>query len=267
MESVNKVVVRGQIVFVVLTLNADERALLMANGKSLFRAFSPPGNVALVRQYFRALDQAVRKRQLPRSGPFSPYIRYAFDLAEARAGTGSAQEEVSAAMMALAIYCGHWRVQYLVGEVTTGDLKGRRFLCSNVTLAGRQDLRQHFIVSAALEIASKRGTAFPIGEVKELLDSNRHGTGFSFDDLAADRAGIRFASRMLAAASDATQRRMLVDRLDSGAAVMPSIAGLPPAMSDAEFKRRYGTVDSAKYKAVLDVIDERIDNLPFYSAP
>ena len=59
-------------------------------------------------------------------------------------------------------------------------------------------------------MASSGGAAFSAGEYKELLDSNPYGSGFSFDDLAADRAGIRFAARLLAAAPEPARRAALI---------------------------------------------------------
>lgn len=134
-----------------------------------------------------------------------------------------------------------------------------------MTLAGRGDLRQHFIISAALETASRSGLAYPIGEFKELLDSNSGGSGFSFEDLAADRAGINFAAQLLESALVKEERETLIDRLTSEAAIFPNLSGLPESVSAADFERDYKTVESGKFTAVLVKIDQRIKDLPFYA--
>lgn len=59
------------------------------------------------------------------------------------------------------------------------------------TLLGRVDTAQHFVISAALAAWAGEPIADAIGLYKELADA-RHGSGFSFADLAADRAGTRF---------------------------------------------------------------------------
>ena len=64
-------------------------------------------------------------------------------------------------------------------------------------LAGRRDLLQQFIVSAGLRVLAENGVPMAIGEFKELLDSRSGGSGFSFVDLAADRAGLRFADYVI----------------------------------------------------------------------
>ena len=67
-------------------------------------------------------------------------------------------------------------------------------------------MHQHFIVPAVLTIAADFGVAFMIVEFKELLDSCKDGNGFSFDDVATDLAGIRFAMTLLAQTGDGGYR-------------------------------------------------------------
>ncbi len=127
-----------------------------------------------------------------------------------------------------------------------------------LVLAGRPDTALHFLISAAL--AAERGgpLADAIGLYKEIADS-RGGSGFSFHDLAADRAGTRLG---LGAVRDP---RALQARLTGGvleAELLPALADMPEALSEAEFKRRYGAVDSAAYRKLSDEIESRIDRLP-----
>ncbi|MGB7405054.1 MAG: hypothetical protein WA906_05150, partial [Pacificimonas sp.] len=71
------------------------------------------------------------------------------------------------------------------------------------TLGGRRDLAMHFILSAALATRDA-GLGQALGEWKELADSLPGGSGFSFVDLAADRAGTRLAMVLLD--EDGTER-------------------------------------------------------------
>jgi len=59
-----------------------------------------------------------------------------------------------------------------------------------VKLNGRDDFPKHFILSAAIAITADSPLSDVIGLYKEVKDS-RGGSGFSFNDLAADRAGSR----------------------------------------------------------------------------
>ena len=74
-----------------------------------------------------------------------------------------------------------------------------------VTLASRGDTAQHFTISAALAATAGSPLSDAVGLYKELEDS-RGGSGFSFNDLAADRAGTRFGE--LATASGDGARKL-----------------------------------------------------------
>ena len=64
----------------------------------------------------------------------------------------------------------------------------------NVTLDGREDFAKHFIVSAAIAAFADTALADAIGLYKE-IDDARYGSGFSFNDIAADRAGTKFGEK------------------------------------------------------------------------
>ena len=120
------------------------------------------------------------------------------------------------------------------------------------------------MISAGLYAASSGRASFGMGELKELLDSNEGGSGFSFDDIAADLAGARFAAAFLAA-PPADWPAMLARIDDEGTAILPALDGLPSGLSEAEFRHRYGDVDSAAYAAMVEEIRARVDALPLYA--
>ena len=88
-----------------------------------------------------------------------------------------------------------------------------------LTLNGRHDSAQHFVISAALAAWAGEPVAEAIGLYKE-LDDARRGSGFSFADLAADRAGTRFGELVAKASArlDEALQRILGRRptLDAG---------------------------------------------------
>ena len=67
----------------------------------------------------------------------------------------------------------------------------------------------------------------------------------------------------LAAAPDDMGR--LLNLLVSEKAILPRTSDLPSGMSEAEFKRRFGAVDSDPYLAMVDKIDTRLDSLALYT--
>jgi hypothetical protein len=131
------------------------------------------------------------------------------------------------------------------------------------TLAGRVDLAQHFIVSAALAATAGTALADAIGLYKETEDA-RGGSGFSFADLAADRAGTRFGQL---AVGPAPAQQRLQQRLTAGLQdqdLLPPIRDLPEMLQEAEFKRRFGSVDSGSFKRLKHDIEQRIGALALY---
>jgi hypothetical protein len=130
-------------------------------------------------------------------------------------------------------------------------------------LAGREDFAQHFVISAGVAVAGGGRLADAVGLFKE-VDDSRGGSGFSFTDLAADRAGVRFAET--ATASPETARRVQ-DLLAAGAGeadLMPVTTGLAEFMDEAEFRRRFGGIGAPGYRREVAEIEERIDALPVH---
>lgn len=261
-KAIDGVEINGRQVVFGVGLDSEERKALSQGAKDLVRATANISKPEQVRFYFNALDKGVSDGHLGRLGSVVPFLHHALSLAHERESTNPGNDEVKAALLALAIYCGHYRFEQVVGEVVPRNRPQHQSGCSQATLQGRGDLRQHFIISAGLQAAATSNFAFAIGEFKELLDSNRGGSGFSFDDLAADRAGIAMADAFLKAEHGA--QKTLLNMLTSEESMMPRTADLPSGMSGTEFKSRYGDINSAAYRDLVQEIDNRIKQLPIY---
>jgi len=127
-----------------------------------------------------------------------------------------------------------------------------------VTLGGRDDFPRHLLVSATLAAESTGPLSRAIGIYKEVADA-RGGTGFSFNDMAANRAGTRLGE--LALSAPHRLQAMLARGVDE-ADFMPAWQDLPESMAEPEFKRRYGGVDAPAYAAMVAEIDRRVAALP-----
>lgn len=180
-----------------------------------------------------------------------------FQLALARSVDGDASAEARAAIVVLAVYAIGPGLEAILPEV-----KGWQKLAPrNVTLAGRTDSPKHFLISAAISAEAGSPLADAIGLYKE-IDDARGGSGFSFNDMAADRAGTRFGE---IAAKSADRARKLAQAVASGIReneLMPPIADLPEFLSAAEFERRFGGVDDPRYKQMMADIEARIASRP-----
>jgi hypothetical protein len=177
--------------------------------------------------------------------------------AERTALGGDPIEENRAVLITLALYLSGKDPSRLLGEKYAAPTS------IHPTLAGRGDLAQHFAISAALTGVADSHVANVIGVFKEVQDS-QGGSGFSFADLTADRAGVRFAEQAIASATAAQDVQRRVASIDVESAIMPSITALPEGLQDPEFRRRFERRDSAAYNVVKDEIERRLDQCDFY---
>ncbi len=172
-----------------------------------------------------------------------------------------AASENTSALYALAVQAAPGVFRHFVDELKVRRLNATRQM--TFTLAQRDDLAKHFIYSAALHILAEKGLSFSIGEVKEMMDSDKGGSGFSFADLAADRAGIRFAE-IVTTPEHAAKVQAFASKGLTEADFFPSMAELPEGLSEKEFTQQFSSTDSEAYHLLLEKIDERINVLPFY---
>lgn len=127
----------------------------------------------------------------------------------------------------------------------------------------RIDLAQHFIGAAALTASVDSKLAKVMGEQKELSDADG-GSGFSFIDLAADKAGTRFGEIATSTPENARQIQKAMAGIRSYSEFMPDPRDLPEKMNAAEFKERFGAINSPEYQKISEEIDARIAALSIY---
>ena len=223
------------------------------------------GDPQLIRLYYATLCAVTLEQQIQPTVDFSLYVDKAFQLAASRSQTAQqAKTENQAALLALVLHLGSNRFETIIGRIRTDELLTCRDNPRNVELSGRKDLRQHFIVSAALQLLSDSGLGNAVGEFKELLDSIRGGSGFSFVDLAADRAGIRFAEMALDQQGGSLRLQQRVQLVPLESLYFPDLSGLYENIPQLEFEALYGDIYSKAYLAVVADIDKRIAALPLY---
>jgi hypothetical protein len=183
-----------------------------------------------------------------------------FQLAAMRtANGGNPQDENRALLQTLALHAVGMDIGRFVDSAhKPADIR------LHMTLLNRHDLVKHYLLSAALTVSAGSGLANAIGVYKELDDSSR-GTGFSFPDLLADRAGIRLAELATGTTREATRLQQLMGGPLSESDFMPDIEELPEGIMEPEFKQRYRNLDSRAYRLVEDEISRRLDTCTAYS--
>ncbi|MCF6339034.1 MAG: hypothetical protein L3J84_14000 [Gammaproteobacteria bacterium] len=221
------------------------------------------GDPKIVKRYYQMLCEFHEQISGIGNVPLGYYLSSAFSFAEKRSLAGEKPEaENQAALLALAIFLGSANFDSVIGAIDKKTFQRCPPAEKHIVLADRNDLRLHFIFSAALKIISDSGLSFAIGEFKELLDSQQGGSGFSFVDLAADRAGIRFAELALDD-STASHIQRMASELTEENIFFPSIIALPEGIPRQVFAAR-GGIESNYYKEYLATINARINHLPLY---
>ena len=191
----------------------------------------------------------------PDSGSsLAAWIGPMFELARQRSAAGfDAAAENRAAIVVLTLYANGRSLHSMLPAARHWE----RPRMQRLTLAGRDDSPLHLLVSAALVVEGTGPLSKAVGLYKEVADS-RGGSGFSFNDLAADRAGTRLGELAL------QQPLRLQAALASGvreADFMPHAADLPESMPEPEFKRRFGGIGTPLYTAMVAEIDRRVSAL------
>lgn len=179
-----------------------------------------------------------------------------FQLANQRSGKNNAIAENRAALLVLTLYVNRIGLEKII------PLSGTRpaALWHTVTLNGRDDFPKHYLVSALLAAYAGTPLADAVGIFKEIEDS-QGGSGFSFNDIAADRAGTRMGEQAVDNESTALQTQAFLATAKESD-IIPFTADLPEFMPEAEFSRRFGGIQGKAYKNMMVEIERRVAELP-----
>lgn len=223
------------------------------------QALVPAEEQQRLRAYTERLAQVAARQPPEWTAPLVAFIGPLFELAAERTRSGAdgpaaAAVENRAALAALTLYANGRSLDSLLPAARSWP----RPRPLRLTLAGRDDFPLHFLVSAALASEGTGPLSKVMGVYKEVLDS-RGGSGFSFNDMAANRAGTRLGELAV------QQPQKLQATLARGVAeadILPRWDDLPEFMPEPEFVRRFGGIGAPPYLAMIEEIDRRVGALP-----
>ena len=225
------------------------------SARRLMSGLLPADELERLRAYSARLAEVVARQRSGWEMPMAQLVQPLFELARQRSAADSdAVAENRAALTVLALFANGRNL----GEMIPAARSWPRARPVRLLLAGRQDFPLHFLVSAALAVESTSPLSKAIGVYKEVKDS-RGGSGFSFSDMAANRAGTRFGEKLL---QEPAQMQQRLARGVTDAELVPPAQDLPEFMPEADFLRRFGGVGAPAYNALLAEIDRRIEALP-----
>ena len=258
LNGIRSVSVSGNTLNLVYDWNPDALAALSENGKSRLLPLAHQERlVDYTNQITRVL--AVLNPNGPRPLSLARVLRPLFLYASSQPGAPATEN--TALLQALALYCLGKDPAHLVGTDLKTKIAPRRR--AGFTLLGRRDLAKHFLVSAGLGVSAGSRLSHFAGLAKEVDDAGR-GSGFSFADLAADKAGVRMGELAAGSPGQAARLQQAMSRLDGEADFMPGIGRLPEGIPEGEFKKRFRDLDSETYGLIEGEIRQRIDRCRAY---
>lgn len=238
------------------SLQADVLDMLSGTGRDLFISEATIERLQAHNEQLLSLaEQFSSRSSVSLAEIMSPMFAFAHNR------QGDASEENRAAILVMAL-------QVLDIDISP-MLKGASSPVSEVkklrlTLYRRNDFAQHFLGSAALAISTEPGIANTIALLKEMDDSQQGGSGFSFTDLAADRAGIRFAELAVSDAATAQALQQLLGEALEESYFAYDFRQLPEFLDAQSFRETYKDSDSSVYQTVLNEIESNISDTPLF---
>lgn len=227
------------------------------SAERMLSALLPPEELQRLRAYHERIADIAGHQPPGWQAPLAPFIGPLFKLAAERsAAGGDPAAENRAALTALTLYANGRGLE----KVLPAARAWRHPRPLRLTLGGRDDFPLHWLVSAATAAEGTGPLSRALGVYKEIADS-RGGSGFSFNDMAANRAGTRLGA-LAVAEPQRVQARLGIGVNDAD--LLPPWADLPEFMPEPEFKRRFGGVGQPAYQAMLGEIDRRVEALPIF---
>lgn len=220
------------------------------------------GDSSTLNIYQQKLADIVAKHDPEWRLSLADLLRPLFELAYQRSTLETAIDENRVVISAINDYVNKNENKKLLAMPESAPPTGQQYAAF---LYKRMDLAQHFIGSAALTASVNKQAAQIAGEEKELSDAHG-GSGFSFIDLAADKAGTRFGEMATSSPESARKMQKAMSGIKDYSDFMPDPRDLPEHMNEADFKQRFESVNSPVYQEILKQIDARISATPIYNA-
>lgn len=258
LEAVKDVQFRSEEFVLTYEWRADVSKKIAEKGRSLLVSDQDRGRLI---EYNAQIARTAGKIN-EESAPLTIFMSPVFALAQQRSRVnGDPASENRSAILALTMFANGRPITPLVGDQSGEHIVRPKRVTT--TLRGRTDLPRHFMISAALVALADSRLSNVVGLFKE-LDDSMGGSGFSFVDLLADRAGVRFAELSTASAEKAQWVQQRISESSDESVFMPEIGDLNEGMMQKTFKQRYRDTDSATYRAEKQEMERRIDSCKLY---
>lgn len=188
-------------------------------------------------------------------------LKQLFQLAYERSSLANAIEENRNVIFIVNAYVNNRDIYYFSSQLLPPEPEQKL----PVYLYKRIDMAKHFMGSAAITASGSGFLANMLGLDKEIRDSQEGGSGFSFVDLAADRAGMYFGDIATSSPENARKIQYAMSGIQDYTAFMPDVRDLPENIEIKELVKQYKSVDSKASQKILKLIDDRIASSSVYN--
>lgn len=251
-DAIRKVSVSPDRMIVVYDWNPDAMAKLQEKSKTLLLSVGYQDKLVF---YHNQLSDVLKPYQKKRIS-LARILPVMFEKAQKQSEiTKDPVSENRALLQVLALYANRTSLAQFIDKDIAEQLVS--MVSTGLMLNSRKDLAKHYLISSGLSVSGGSGIANFIGLAKEVDDSDG-GSGFSFADLAADRAGVRLAEIAVKNHNRAALLQNQMKNVKYENEFMPPTDQLPEAIMALEFKNRYVDFDSDTYKVVDFEIERRI---------
>ncbi len=201
------------------------------------------------------------KREISLSEVFSS----AFSYASQRSEYSDPTVENEYVIWSVAIAFANPRFSELL-KIDTAELShlSRDLYLKNVVINSRRDLALHFLYSAILERVGNEAFSNNIGEIKELLDANKGGSGFDATDLVADLSGAKFSNFISSNKNNALRSQRILTSNSSESVFFPNIADYPSTIKSDDFEDVAGESKDEMLSNLLTDLQKDVQRLSLY---
>ncbi len=242
----------------ILTYQVDQAALNKAK-----QLVSFPANPKTLLVYQHLLAETIKNHPEGWLLSLSNLLQPLFELAYQRSSQDTAIDENRHVIFVVSSYINKNQWQSYLPNPQNQALEAPELL---VYAYKRIDLAQHFIASAALTSLGSSYLANLMGFKKEIKDSAQGGSGFSFIDLAADRAGMYFGKMATSSSKNARKMQQVMATTKDYKDFFPEIRDLPDQIGQNDLIEHYQSVESPAAQAMLKEIDKRVKASPIYKS-
>lgn len=251
-QLVENIFLTDQQIKVVYTLDRNALEEIKKTGRSIFLTDSQQLKLIGYHNHLAGLTRTYRAKK----DFAAPIIKEMFSYAARETNiSGDAVLENTTAILALSFYVAQKPLHRVVSPDYQKKIQTAHRI--RMTFFNRTDLPKHFFISAALAVSTGSRFAGLMGLIKEVKDTDG-GSGFSFADIAADKAGVKFGQTAITSPEQALLFQNAVSKITDISHIMPSIRNLPEGIMELEFRQTYTDIDSSAYNLINTEIENRL---------